>query len=66
MNRLANKKGYRLVGANAYGFNMIYVRNDIGTDLLPEVSVASVLQHPATVESFKVFDAVRDLPYVEG
>jgi hypothetical protein len=66
MNRLANKKGYRLVGANSYGFNTIYVRNDTGAELLPEVSVESILQHPATIESFKAFDAVRDLPYVEG
>ncbi len=66
MNRLANRKGYRLVGANAYGFNMIYVRNDVGTDILPEVSVESVLQHPATIESFAVFEAVKDFPYVEG
>jgi hypothetical protein len=66
MNKLANRKGYRLVGANSYGFNTIYVRNDIGTGLLPEVSVESILQHPSAIESFKVFDAVRDLPYVEG
>ena len=66
MNRLANRKGYRLVGANSYGFNTIYVRNDIGMDLLPEVSVESVLQHPATIESFKAFDAIRDFTYVEG
>ena len=66
MNRLANRKGYRLVGANAYGFNMIFVRNDVGADLLPEVTVESVLQHPATIESFAVFEAVKDFPYAEG
>ncbi len=66
MNRLANKKGYRLVGANSYGFNTIYVRNDIGQNLLPEVSVESILQHPSAKVSFRVFEAVRDFPYVEG
>jgi hypothetical protein len=66
MNRLAGKKGYRLVGANAYGFNTIYVRNDLAKELLPEVSVESVLQHPATIESFRLFEAVKDHPYVEG
>lgn len=66
MNRLANRKGYRLVGANRYGFNTIYVRNDIGMDLLPEVTVESILQHPSAKESFSVFDHVRDFPYVEG
>jgi hypothetical protein len=66
MNRLANRKGYRLVGANAYGFNMIYVRNDLAPELLPEVTVESVLQHPATIESFDLFHEVKDFPYVEG
>ena len=66
MNRLAVKKGYRLAGANSYGFNMIFVRNDVGPGLLPEVTVESVLQHPATIESFSLFDAVKDFPYVEG
>lgn len=66
MNNLANRKGYRLVGANAYGFNTIYVRNDIGREVLPEVTVESTLQHPATLESFLLFDEIRDFPYVEG
>ena len=29
MAKLAERKGYRLVGANRYGFNTIYLRNDI-------------------------------------
>lgn len=66
MKKLAAKKGYRLVGANSLGFNTIYVRNDIGASLLPEVPVESILQHPATIESFKLFDPIRDFPYVEG
>ena len=34
--------------------------------LLPAVTVESVLKHPATIESFLLFDAVKDFPYVEG
>lgn len=36
--KLANKKGYRLVGCNRYGYNAFFVRNDIGEDVLPRVT----------------------------
>jgi hypothetical protein len=43
---LGRGKGYRLVGCQRYCFNAIFVRDDIPTAGLPEVSVASCLQHP--------------------
>jgi len=64
MNKLANKKGYRLVGANKLGFNMIYVKNGLGDKLIPEVSVESVLTHPSTQESFALFDEIKDWEYL--
>lgn len=66
MANLARRKGYRLVGANLYGFNTIYVRNDLAPDLIPEVSVEHILRHPRNTERFKLFEAVKDMPYVEG
>jgi len=66
MNNLAKRKGYRLVGANNYGFNTIYVRNGFADDLLPEVSVESILQHPSAIESFKLFDEIKDWEYLAG
>lgn len=66
MYNLAKRKGYRLVGANSYGFNAVFVRNDIGRELLPEVSVESILQHPSTIESFKLFDEIKDWAYENG
>jgi len=66
MTKLAGKKGYRLVGANQYGFNFIFVRNDLLPDILPEVSVESVLQHPSVKEGYKKFDAIKDWEYLEG
>lgn len=66
MTNLAKKKGYRLVGANQLGFNMIFVRNDQAPDLIPEATVESVLQHPKTIESFGEFEAVKDWEYVRG
>lgn len=47
MVKLGKKKGYRLVGANALGFNFIFLRNDLGTDVIPEVSMEDVLTHPS-------------------
>lgn len=53
MRRLAAEKGYRLVGANSYGHNMIFVHNKYGRDVLPEVTVESILSHPYATEKFK-------------
>jgi hypothetical protein len=41
MTRLAKAKGMRLVGSNQQGFNCIFLRNDIGGNYFPEVTVAS-------------------------
>ncbi len=64
MTKLAKKKGYRLVGANELGFNLIYVREDLIPELLPEVSVESVLQHPSNKEAQARFEEVKDWEYV--
>lgn len=66
MNNLAKRKGYRLVGANNYGHNMIFVRNESGTGLIPEVSVESTLKHPSATESFKLFDEIKEWEYLKG
>ncbi len=66
MTRLANRKGYRLVGANELGFNFIFVRNGLADDLLPEVSVESVLTHPSVEECYKKFEPIKDWEYEEG
>lgn len=66
MMKLAKRKGYRLIGANKYGYNSIYIRNDIGQDILPEASLESVLRHPGNREWEKQFEAVRGMSYLEG
>jgi hypothetical protein len=66
MTKLANKKGYRLVGANDMGFNFIFVKNGLADKLLPEVSVESVLHHPSVLEGYKKFEAIKDWEYLEG
>jgi hypothetical protein len=45
-NKLARERDYRLVGCNRNRLNAFFVRNGLADDLLPEVSVASCLDHP--------------------
>jgi hypothetical protein len=66
MNKLANKKGYRLVGANELGFNFIFVKNGLADNLLPEVTVESVLNHPSVLDGYKKFIPIKDWEYLEG
>lgn len=64
MTKLAKRKGYRLVGANQLGFNLIYVKNGLADALIPEVSVESILTHPANVASQKSFEEIKDWEYI--
>lgn len=66
MTNLAKKKGYRLVGANELGFNFIFVRNGFVDDLIPEVDVASLLNHVSVQEGYKKFEAIKDWHYLQG
>lgn len=66
MTKLANKKGYRLIGSNDLGFNFIFLRNDLAVDQIPEVSVESLLKHPSVWEGHKGFDEIRGWEYLEG
>lgn len=36
--KLSRQKGYRLIGTQRLGFNAIFLRSDVGTELFPEVS----------------------------
>lgn len=44
--KLGKAKGYRLVGCERLGVNAFFVRQGIGDDILPQVSVESCFQHP--------------------
>jgi hypothetical protein len=66
MLKLAERRGYRLIGANIYGFNTIYIRNDIAPNLIPARTVEEILCHPRNQGLFKQFEAIKDMPYVQG
>lgn len=61
--KLAEKKGYRLVGANRFGFNTIYVKQEEGQGLIPTMSVEEILRRPRNQEPFKLFEPIKDWPY---
>ncbi len=48
MKKLSESKGYRLIGSHRHGFNVFFLRNDIGTGFFPEVSVEHVHDNPRT------------------
>ena len=60
---LATKKGYRLVGSNHYGFNLIFVRTDIFPERVPAVPLDSVLRHPRHIERLKLAEPIKDWEY---
>jgi hypothetical protein len=64
MDSLATKKGYRLVGANRFGFNLIFVRNDVFPDRVPAVPLESVLRHSRCAERLKLYEPIKDWEYV--
>jgi len=53
--KLANKKGYRLVGTNRFGYNAFYVRNNVAQDVLPAVTVESCRTHPTRKNDERIF-----------
>jgi hypothetical protein len=65
MEKLARRKGYRLVGANRLGFNTIYIRGGLAS-MLPSVSVESILSHPRNKQRAVLFEPIKDWEYEEG
>lgn len=66
MNKLAEKKGYRLVAASDLGINQIFLRNDLAVDEIPAIDPASTLWHPHTIAGFKSFEPIKNWEYLEG
>jgi hypothetical protein len=44
--KLCRNKGYRLIGSNTIGTNAFFLRNDIESDLLPEIDSKTLFEHP--------------------
>lgn len=65
MTKLAQEKGYRLIGTHRYGFNAFFILNEIAADILPTVTPAQCLQDPYTLEARSVrWPKVKDMNWV--
>lgn len=66
MVKLSRSKGYRLIGSHKHGFNVFFMRDDIGNDFFPEVSVVDVHNNPWTKygQSHR-WETVKNLGWVE-
>lgn len=49
MCKLGREKGYRLIGTHRFGFNAFFMKDGIGEELFPEVSVESCVHDPFSV-----------------
>jgi hypothetical protein len=66
MRNLSVKKGYRLIGGHRLGFNAIFMRNDIGLQEFPEVSIKEIHDNQFTrwLQEHH-WPKVKNLPWVE-
>jgi hypothetical protein len=48
MTQLAERLGYRLVGANRFGFNAFYLRHDLAQESVPTIEVEALFRHTGT------------------
>ena len=62
---LGRKLGYRLVGSNTRQYNAFFVRNDLGVDIIPEVTLESCLSSYKNSQSLNQynFPAIKELPW---
>jgi len=66
LTKLANEKGYRLVGCNAHGVNAFFVQHGEGEQLLPEVTVESCLDNPRALSMQHEYKSIlADLEWIK-
>jgi hypothetical protein len=63
MAKLAGRLGYRLVGANVYGFNAFYLRDNVAPGLVPAVELAATLHHPRNTERMQLFEGMKHIDF---
>jgi hypothetical protein len=64
--KLGRKKGYRLIGTNAFATNAFFIREDVKHPWLEEVSATSCFDHPRAKFGIEVrYPPVATKPWVE-
>jgi hypothetical protein len=65
MTKLANEKGYRLVGTHRYGFNAFFIRRGVGEEVLAEVRPEECLNDPYSIQAHATrWDEVKGMNWV--
>lgn len=63
---LAKEKGYRLIGANSPNTNAFFMKDDVGVDNFPEVSVESCLASAYAIHQHATkYPLIKNLPVIE-
>jgi hypothetical protein len=63
---VCRRKGYRLVGINALGFNAIFLRDDVLAAEMPEIQVSALDANPWAEEMrAKWWPRLKQLPWIE-
>jgi len=65
MTALAARRGYRLVAANRFGFNLFYVREDLATPTMRSIRPDDVFRHARAKARELPESALAGLPFVE-
>jgi len=66
MKKLSEAKGYRMIGAHRHGFNVFFLRNDLGQEHFPAVSIESIHANPWTQYGQRErWPLVKDMNWVE-
>jgi SAM-dependent methyltransferase len=67
MIKLSNRKGYRLIGANKYGSNLIFMRNDVGIEVFEEISLDTITEGNQFIidRKRKLWPELKDAPWVK-
>jgi hypothetical protein len=64
--RLASRKGYRLIGVNSPNTNAVFMRNDVGSSVFPQVGVEECLSSPyAIYQNRTKLSLIKELPWIE-
>jgi hypothetical protein len=65
MTALATRRGYRLVAANRFGFNLFYVREQLATRAMPAIRPNDLFRHPRAKARVLPDSALAGLPFIE-
>jgi hypothetical protein len=65
MTALATRRGYRLVAANRFGFNLFYVREELATAALPAIRPDDLFRHSRAKARVLPDEALSGLPFLE-